>query len=776
MNKVEKRLTQSQGNVWPSMLEDHATHLGVTSDSLAALGLGWAPVIQFKKSKSTSGWWLNPERDPAGRVVGLSLRSQGGLKVMYPGSKHGLIYPLNPHHQIGQEAYHAGAHNWVRTMDAGVPCPVCNKPDGCLLSSEDPEDPQAVICIRVKTGSVSKQKFGFRHHLKPEADVVAGAPVLMPSDKPVIIVEGLTDTAAAMDMGFVAVGRPSNLACMQDLADLVRGREVIIIGENDEINPITGQNPGHEGMIAAMQMVKKTCKNTRAVLPPSHFKDLRQWKTAASLNADQFLDHVERYAQEEAEGLLVLPDAKPKTAAVCFLDDTHRMAGRYLLKHWRDTWYTYDRGRYISLTPAELEQPVYDWADNKQVMSVSNKGDVTTRPLVCDNNFLNNLTRAMRASTLVKGDINPCWINESTGPDPMDLIVLTNGILHIPAYLDGAPENKYLLESTPDLFTTTAMPFAFDPTATCHLWKRFLLNTIGYELANIDLLQEWFGYCLTADTSLQKMMYMRGPSGAGKGVTCNILAKLCGSDQDQVASTDFANLTGTFGAQPLVDKTLAIIPDARNTRNSDAMRALELLLNIAAGDPIQIRRMYKESIARLKLGCRIVVASNEFIDVPDNQGAMARRLLLLEFKKSFVNKEDWNLENKLAKELPGIAVWALEGLRRLRKNKGFTIPEASREALKEWRTATSPMASFLAECVDEDPKGEVNRDKLYDAWSQWSRERHIKTKSKSRFYEMIRSNAPQSSTRSYTEGNQKHTVFLNLSLKPWAERQYLGKV
>lgn len=774
MTRLDKALRAAQGNVWPAMLADHGRHLGVSPESLAALGVGWAPLVKFKKTTSTTGWWVNPERDPTGKVTGLSLRSQGDLKVMYPGSKHGLVYPLNPQHQIGREAYQAGAHNWVRTMDAGVPCPVCGKPDGCLVSAENPDDPQAVICIRVAEGSVCRQKFGYRHHLKPEADLVQGAPVLLPSTHPVLIVEGLTDAAAAMDMGFVAVGRPSNLACMQDLADLVRGRDVIVVGENDEVNPITGQSPGHEGMVAALQMVKKTTKSAKMVLPPDHYKDLRQWRQDTGIDLVPFMEYVEDHAQDEAESLLILPDSKPKTAAVAFLNEQHRMAGRYLLKHWRDTWYTYDRGRYVSLTPAELEQPVYDWADNKQVMHVTNRGEVTPKPLICDNSFLNNLTRAMRASTLVKGEINPCWINGATGPDPQDLIVFTNGILHTPAYLEGRPESDYLLEPTPDLFTTTAMPFAFDPTATAPLWERFLLSTVGYEPANVALLQEWFGYCLTPDTSMQKMMYMRGPSGAGKGVVCNILARLCGSDQDQVASTDFASLTGTFGAQPLVDKTLAIIPDARNTRNADSTRALELLLNIAAGDPIQVRRMYKESISRLKLGCRITVASNEFVDVPDNQGAMARRLLLLEFKQSFQGKEDWGLENKLAKQLPGIAVWALEGLRRLRLNGGFTMPEASRDAMAEWRTATSPMASFLVECTESDARYEVERKKLHDAWKAWAGERGIRDRGASRFYEMVRSNAPQSSTRSYTEGNHKRTVFLSLKLKDWAERTLLG--
>ena len=773
--KVQIRNQQSQGNIWPAMLETLGQELGVSAAALAALGVGWAPVVPFKSKKNYQGWWTIPERKPDGTVVGLSLRSNSGMKVMYPSSKHGLVYPLNPDHKAGHEAYHSGAHNWVRTMEAGVSCPICDKPDGCLVSAEDPDDPQACVCIRERHGSEKPLKFGFLHILKDAGRLIQGAPVLPPSDYPVIVVEGMTDTAAAHDLGFVGVGRPSNLACMKDVADLVRGRPVIVVGENDDINPATGERAGHVGMIAAFQMIQRVSKDTTMVLPPDHFKDLRKWVAGAGLDRDQFLAYAAEHGRQKAEVNLVLADPKPKTAAVAFLDDKHRMAGRYLVKHWRDMWYAYGDGKYAAVSPAELEQPIYGWADNKKVQRVAANGETIMQDIICDNGFLNNLTRAMRSVTLITEERAPCWVNGATGPDPQDLIVFDNGLLHVPAYLEGKPESEYMLDPTPDLFTTTAMPFAFDPTAKCPRWRKFLLTTIGYEMANLDLLQEWFGYCLTSDTSLQKLLYMRGPSGAGKGVVCNVLASLCGGDQDQVASTSFTDLTGTFGAQPLVDKTLAIIPDARNTKNSDAMRGLELLLSIAAGDPIQIRRMYKTSLARLKLDCRIMIASNEFIDVPDNQGALARRLLLLEFNKTFVGQEDWNLEQKLLKEIPGIAVWALEGLRRLRKNGDFTRSASGIEAMKEWRLATSPMAGFLEECVEADESGELCRNEVYDAWTKWCQERNLPAGAKGRFIEMVRSHAPHARTDSYIEGTHKRNVFRGLRLKPWASRNLLGK-
>jgi hypothetical protein len=86
----------------------------------------------------------------------------------------------------------AGPHNWRRTMDAGVTCPICQKPDGCLVSADDPNDPKAVICIRET--SAAKLRFGFLHIRKPEGDL-STASTLADNGNPAIIVEGATDTA-----------------------------------------------------------------------------------------------------------------------------------------------------------------------------------------------------------------------------------------------------------------------------------------------------------------------------------------------------------------------------------------------------------------------------------------------------------------------------------------------------------------------------------------------------------------------------------------------------
>jgi phage/plasmid-associated DNA primase len=47
------------------------------------------------------------------------------------------------------------------------------------------------------------------------------------------------------------------------------------------------------------------------------------------------------------------------------------------------------------------------------------------------------------------------------------------------------------------------LAYPFDPAARCPLWESVLARVLEEDEHRIKLLQEWFGYCLVADTSQQ---------------------------------------------------------------------------------------------------------------------------------------------------------------------------------------------------------------------------------------------------------------------------------
>lgn len=95
-----------------------------------------------------------------------------------------------------------------------------------------------------------------------------------PGDDVVFVVEGASDTAAALAMGLHAVGRPSNRGGAAALAQLLRGQRVLIVGENDRKS--SGSWPGRDGAVAiADSLAEAWGEPVQWCLPPAGAKDLR---------------------------------------------------------------------------------------------------------------------------------------------------------------------------------------------------------------------------------------------------------------------------------------------------------------------------------------------------------------------------------------------------------------------------------------------------------------------------------------------------------------------
>ena len=84
---------------------------------------------------------------------------------------------------------------------------------------------------------------------------------------PLLICEGPTDTAASLDLGYDAVGRPNCNSGVQELTGIVRGRDIIIIADSDDV--------GIKGAEMAAKFLMLYCNSLRIFIPPA--KDIRQW-------------------------------------------------------------------------------------------------------------------------------------------------------------------------------------------------------------------------------------------------------------------------------------------------------------------------------------------------------------------------------------------------------------------------------------------------------------------------------------------------------------------
>ena len=96
-----------------------------------------------------------------------------------------------------------------------------------------------------------------------------------------LLAEGPTDTAAILDLGFRAVGRPSCSGGTRHVVGLVRRlqpAEVVLVGDRD--------TPGRVGAERLASTLAAYCPAVRVIAPPDGIKDARAWKRSGATAAE----------------------------------------------------------------------------------------------------------------------------------------------------------------------------------------------------------------------------------------------------------------------------------------------------------------------------------------------------------------------------------------------------------------------------------------------------------------------------------------------------------
>jgi len=406
-----------------------------------------------------------------------------------------------------------------------------------------------------------------------------------------------------------------------------------------------------------------------------------------------------------------LNPAAPLDIARAYVQDQHHHPEHDLLTYCQSTFRRWDGIAYRDVDSATLRAWLYAWLERQT--RFNRRGEpIPFAPKRVD---VDNVLDALRAVLHIPGT-PPQWLGKKTDIDAKDLIVARNGIYALSPAPDGLVR---VGDSTPALLATTALDFDVDLNAPRPMrWVQFLHELFPNDQQSIQTLQEFAGYCLTADTSLHKALFLVGPKRSGRGTYSRVLKKLLG--EANCASLLLNNLAGTFGLTPLIGKRLAIVGDARLSRRVDVSGIAEALLAITGNDSPGINIKYQPEPIPLVPAPKIMLLSNELPRFEDSSGALASRFIVVRFTESFFGREDIHLEDKLNAELPGILLWAVEGWKRLARQEKFTQPESSRAVARELEDLGSPVGAFVRECCVTGPTCSVAVDVLYSAWRAWS--------------------------------------------------------
>jgi P4 family phage/plasmid primase-like protien len=312
-------------------------------------------------------------------------------------------------------------------------------------------------------------------------------------------------------------------------------------------------------------------------------------------------------------------------------------------------------------------------------------------------------------------------VDETNVDQTHNYINLQNGLFNL--------ESGRMEAHRRDLYLTSQLDFAYDGRAGCPTWIRFLRDVLVTPEGKPDeelitLMQEAFGYSLTAYTHLRASFWLIGPSGSGKSTLLKVLINLSGSGHlaiDLDAMKDNQYQLAEVAGKRLITFTE---PDARSPLADGQYKRL------VSSDTVSARQAYGKPFNFIPQ-CKLWGAMNDTPRVMDRSDAVYGRIIIFPMLNA-IPKEKWDLQidDKLKGELPGIFNWALEGWRRLQANGRFTSANQSEAARTEYKSENDAEAAYVEEQLESGERFSIRADELYKDYKYWCEENGFKPKNR----------------------------------------------
>ena len=337
---------------------------------------------------------------------------------------------------------------------------------------------------------------------------------------------------------------------------------------------------------------------------------------------------------------------------------------------------------------------------------------------------------------------------EEMNPDP-ELICLKNGMFNIVTGQISPHDPKHRV--------TYQLPLAFDPQKPADFpnWKLFLSQAVA-DPEVIDVLREFFGYCLTRHTLFERWLLLVGPRASGKSTALKVLRAMVGPEN--CSSVPLSGLEDQFQRASLFNKLVNLGSEVEgNAINS------EILKQVASGDQIMASFKHQNPF-EFEPFCKLVFAANKFPRVRDNSSGFFGKVLPVRFDNGLSPEErDPLLLDKLLEELPGIFGWAWTGLVELTDRGYFRLPKAVEAVLGDYKMENSLVAAFLDERCELDPAATTSKADLYKAYEAWADDSGIKRPlSINRFSAEVKEAMPALEEKKVREGGKRVKSWVGL--------------
>jgi P4 family phage/plasmid primase-like protien len=385
-------------------------------------------------------------------------------------------------------------------------------------------------------------------------------------------------------------------------------------------------------------------------------------------------------------------------------------------------WYG---GRWIQRDLQWLEDAVWRWTEDLYVSDDQN-GLVVERYGPTEAK-VNGIVRAIQALGRVASTEVPQWLRPELRDrleDPHCTVSFRDVVVDVKA--SAATGGIVCLPRTVEWFEPCVVGVDLDMGAECPRWLSCLEEWSNGDEKWKELLQRWMGYSLMSHRRYAKWMLFHGKIRAGKGTIGTVMRWLLGGTG--FVGTSLDELAGSFGLDGVEFARVLCVSEVSELSGREGEVAVRVLKNILGRDPISINAKYKRQIRNVVVNAAPWVQANEIPQLPNKGRGLSGKMLVLPFEKSFEGKEQHNLIDVLKSELPGIAVWALQGAIKLEAAEDaekFPPTEGGVRAVRDYHLANNPFDYFLEARFVKNRTGSVANELVRREWKDWLRVNNV---------------------------------------------------
>jgi putative DNA primase/helicase len=385
-----------------------------------------------------------------------------------------------------------------------------------------------------------------------------------------------------------------------------------------------------------------------------------------------------------------------KSEVVCAEAFSEHLRGKLLYSDFHEGWFERTNGVYVPISDVGLQSLVLDFG--KDLEKSIHLSELTTFQ---SSGKVTGIVRLSRSLLKVAG---------TEFDTDNDLLGCQNGVLDL--------RTGQLLKA-PETVVTKRIATVYDPEAKCPQFLKFLEVIFEGNREVINYVKRCIGYSLQGNVKEQCLFLCIGSGRNGKSTLLNAVGKLMG---DYAGALPTAALmdgkngnNNTYDIANLIGKRLVVFQEGEAT-NKLAEARVKLL---TGGDKISARQIYGKP-EEFWPNHKLWFGTNELPRIDGINEAIWRRLKNVIRFPVYIedSKVDYDLGDKLTKEMSGILNFAIEGYKDW-ITQGLNPPDSVLREWSDYRNQEDTVEGFIDACCIKDGKTMETTADLHSHYVDW---------------------------------------------------------